>query len=90
MVKKLPEQKGMKPLAVPFSLTILKKCIKYKIDTGLVKHLHLFDLQCLIIQFETQDVLDYLKHQEKERLRSQGIKEVKDISGADAVKFLGR
>lgn len=90
MTKKLPEQKGMKPLAVPFSLTIFKKCIKYGIDTTLVKHLHLFDLQCLIIQLETQDVLAYLRQQEREQLRSQGIKEVKDISGADAIKFLGR
>ena len=90
LVKKLPEQKGIRPLAVPFSLTILKKCVKYRIDAALIKHLHLFDLQCLIMQFETQDILDYLRQKDKEKMRSRGIKEVKDISGADAVKFLGR
>lgn len=90
MVKRLPEQKGIKPLPVPFSLTILKKCVKYRIDTALIKHLHMFDLQCLLIQFETQDIIQYLKEMEKQQMRSQGIKEVKDISGAEAIKFLGR
>ena len=69
---------------------IFKKCVKYRIDTALVKHLHLFDLQCLLMQFETEDIQQYLSQKEKERLRSRGIKEVKDISGSDAVKFLGR
>lgn len=75
---------------MPFSITILKKCIKYRIDSVLIKHLHMFDLQCLLIQFETQDIIQYLKEKEKENMRSRGISEVRDISGADAIKFLGR
>lgn len=42
------------------------------------------------MQFEIEDAKDYLSQQEKERMRAYGIKEIRDISGADAVKFLGR
>lgn len=90
LVKKLPPQKEKKHLAVPFSITVFKKCIKYKISTDLMKSLHFFDLQCLIIQFEIQDIQEYFSAKEKERLKARGIKEVKDISGEDAIKFLGR
>lgn len=80
----------MKTLAVPYSITIFKKCVKYQVDSALMKHLHFFDLQCLLIQFETQDILEYLNTEEQKRLRSKGIKEVRDIEGSEAIKFLGR
>lgn len=90
MVNRLPKEKGMTPLAVPFSITIFKKCVRYQIDSALIKHLHFYDLQCLIMQFEIHDLQEYFKNEQKQRLKSQGIKEIKDISGADAIKFLGR
>ena len=54
----------------------------------LIRHLHFFDLQCLIMQFEADDIQQYLKSEEKARLQSRGIKDISDISGADAIKFL--
>lgn len=77
-------------MAVPYSIRIFKKCIEHRIDFNLVKHLHFFDLECIIIQFEIQRVEEYLEHKEKERLHEQGISEVKHISGAEALKVMGR
>lgn len=90
LVKKLPDKPCKNSLAVPFSITIFKKCIKFRIDTALIKHLHFFDLQCLIIQFEIQEIREYLENEEKKKLQKRGIKDVKQISGAEAIKFLGR
>lgn len=90
MVNKLPKVKSLKTPAVPFSISIFKKCIEHNIDASLVKHLHLYDLQCLIFQFEIDRIKEYLKQKEQEELRKQGIGEVKNISGNDVLKFLGR
>ena len=75
---------------MPYSIRIFKKCTEYKIDFNLAKHLHFFDLECLIIQFEIQKVEEYLNHKEKERLKEQGISEIRRISGNDALAMLGR
>lgn len=90
MVDKLPKSKKTSSLAVPFSLSIFKKCVEYNIDFSLVKHLHFYDLQCLIIQFDINKVKDYLRQEEQKDLNKRGISSVKDISGNDALKFLGR
>ena len=89
MVEKLPKTRGT-PLAVPFSVRIFKKCIENRIDPALIKHLHFFDLQCILMQFEIQNIERYLKSEEDRKLHARGISEVKDISGAEAKRFLGR
>jgi hypothetical protein len=60
------------------------------VSLDLARHLHFYDLQCLLIQFDIQKIEDYLKQEEKSKLQSRGIKDVKDISGADIKKFFGR
>ena len=90
LCKKLPTPKNSMSLAVPLSIRILKKCIQYQIDFEFTKRLHFYDLQCLIIQLEIQDIQQYLKGQEDQKLSKKGIKEIKDISGNEAIKFLGR
>jgi hypothetical protein len=50
----------------------------------------LYDLQCLLIQFDIQNILAYLKSENDQKLREKGIRNVKDISGSEALKFLGR
>ena len=80
----------MTALAVPRSILIFKKCVKHGIDSNLIGHLHFFDLQCLIIQFETQEVLTYIEKENEARLHKKGIKEIKQIDGNQALKFLGR
>lgn len=87
-MKKLPQKKSYAPLAVPLSLKILKKCIEYRIDGDLIRRMHFFDLQCIIIQFDIQKVQEYLDSKEKQRLNSQGISEVRQISGNEALRFL--
>ena len=90
MVDRLPKTKNTNPPTVPFSLRIIKKCIEHGVSTELIKHLHLYDLQCLLIQFDIQRIEEYLKAEEKQNMHKRGIKEIKDIDGAQAVKFLGR
>lgn len=75
---------------MPLSIRILKKCIEHRIDASLIKHLHFYDLQCLIFQFDIAKIQDYLKHRETQDLQKRGIDGIKDISGKDALKFLGR
>lgn len=77
-------------MTVPFSIRIFKKCIEYHIDSLLVKHLHFYDLQCLIFQFEIDKIQEYLRNEERRALQKRGIDSVKDISGNEALKFLGR
>ena len=88
MVNKLPKTKNANTLTVPFSIRIFKKCIEFGVDFALVKHLHLYDLQCLLIQFDTQKVLEYLKSEETKKLRARGISSVRDVSGSEALKLL--
>ena len=87
---KLPKVKNSSSLAVPFSIRIFKKCVEHGIDSSLIKHLHFYDLQCLIFQFEIAKIQDYLRHKESEALQKRGIGAVKDISGNEVLKFLGR
>ena len=90
LIQKLPQSDQHVSLAVPFSIRIFKKCIEHKIDFSLVKHLHFYDLQCLIIQFDIQRIEAYFETENRKRLNAQGIKEVKHVSGSEALKFLGR
>ena len=90
MINKLPKTKNIPPLAVPFSLKIFKRCTEYGVAPELIKHLHMYDLQCLLIQFDIQKIEQYLKSEQNRVLRERGIKEVRDIDGTEAVKFLGR
>ena len=90
MVDRLPKTKNGVYLAVPFSLRVLKRCVEYGVSADLIKHLHLYDLQCLLIQFDIQKIEQYLRSEESRKMRERGIKEIKDIDGSEAVKFLGR
>jgi hypothetical protein len=89
-VDRLPKTKNSAYLAVPFSLRIFKRCTEYGVSSELIRHLHLYDLQCLLIQFDIQKVERYLQEEEKRKMREKGIKEIKDIDGSAAVRFLGR
>ena len=90
LVSKLPKTKSVSSLAVPLSLKIIKKCVEYRVDPALIKHLHFYDLQCLLIQLDIQNIMDYLKSEEKRKLQAHGVREIKDIEGAEVLKFLGR
>lgn len=89
-MNKLPKTKSSSSLPVPFSISIFKKCIDHNIDPAHIKHLHLYDLQCLIIQLEAQRITDYLQRKSSADLQKRNIGEVQDIDGNAALKFLGR
>lgn len=77
-------------LAVPLSILIRKKCVDLRIPAEFVKSMHMTDLQCLILRMEIQNVREHLAYEEKQRLQKQGISQVKDIEGAEVLRFLGR
>lgn len=89
LLKKLPKTRDNSPkLAVPLSIRMYKKCVEHQIDMSLVKHLHFYDLQCLIIQMDISNIRRYLDSKKKDELNARGISEVEKVSGADAVRFL--
>jgi hypothetical protein len=69
LIEKLPKTKNRVSPTVPFSIKIFKRCIDYGVSAELMKHLHLYDLQCLLIQFETQRIEEYLRSEEKRKCR---------------------
>lgn len=88
LIQKVPQNKNDIPLAVPLSIRVLRKCVSRGVDSLLIKHLHFYDLQCLLMQFDIADIESYLEREGKDKLRRRGIAEVREISGAEAVKFL--
>jgi hypothetical protein len=90
LVKQLPSDsvKSGNSVSVPFSLMIRKKCIKHGIDTQMQKTMHLYDLQCLLIQFEIEDVRHCLEEIHKTKLKQRGISGIRHLNGNEALKFL--
>lgn len=80
----------MTPLAVPLSIRIFHKCTLRGIPAELIRHMHFFDLQCLLMRFDIDDAVQYLEQRNKDELHKQGIAEVRDIDGTEALRFLGR
>ena len=89
LIKKLPEAKNRQSLAVPLSIKIYLKCTQYNLDFQLVRHLHFFDLQCVLIKKDIAAIEEYLDKEQKLREQKSGAN-VKEVSGLDAKKFLGR
>lgn len=86
--KKLPIDSTIgsgKRLDVPFFIQIIQNCVKYNIDTNLIKRLHLYDLECLIVQFQIKEVKEYLAMQSKEKGTSNNVK---NVTGNDALAML--
>lgn len=75
---------------VLFSILLLKKCAKFNIDGYVIKSLHMFDLQELIIEFEISEIESYFEHQRKQKMQSRGICEITKVSGNDALRLFGR
>lgn len=72
---------------MPRVLTIMQKCVEHKIQDAFIKNLHFNDLYCLIMSLDISNLRQLIKQQNKLKNKNRNVT-IKDISQADAVKFL--
>lgn len=75
-------------LPVPRVITIYQLCIKHNVPGALIERLHFNDLQLLLMRLDISEIKQILKQQANERQKARGIKEVRELSAGDAVRFL--
>lgn len=71
----------------PRVITIFQKCVELKIQDSMIQRLHFNDLYVLILSLDIANIKAALKRERQVRAANSDT-EVRDISGADAVKFL--
>lgn len=79
---------GQSPLAVPRVITVYQRCIKHHLQDKLITELHFNDLHLLLMHLDIEDIKQILKQKSKEKMRANGIGDVKTLSPNEAVKFL--
>lgn len=73
---------------MPLSLRLLKTAINYKISPELIKTLHFYDLQDLILSFNVSAIKSYLEQEHKAKLENRGIDGVDHINGKNILNYL--
>lgn len=71
----------------PRVITLLQKCVEHKIQDCMIQRLHFNDLYMLILSIDIANIKQLLKRERQSKARTSNV-EVRDISGAEAVKFL--
>lgn len=71
----------------PRIITLLQKCVEHKIQDCLIQRLHFNDLYMLLLSIDIANIKQFIKRERQSKTRSSKT-EVRDISGAAAVKFL--
>lgn len=82
---KTPPEKNS--LNVPRYLTIIRKCAEYQIPDSAIVRSHFNDLYVLIMSLDIANIKQALRRQAAAKWKERGI-QMRDISQADAVKFL--
>jgi hypothetical protein len=62
-------------------------CSSYSIDSALIKNLHFFDLQSIIIDCQIDKVKEYLKAKKQHKEQKDGI-ETRHIEGKEVLNYL--
>lgn len=71
----------------PRVITIMQKCVELKIQDCMIQRLHYTDLYVLILSLDIANIKTALKRERQARAANSNT-DVRDISGAEAVKFL--
>lgn len=74
-------------MTAPRVITLMKKCVDLKIQDCLIQRLHFTDLYVLILTIDIENIKQALKRERQARTKKSNS-EIRDISGAEAVKFL--
>ncbi len=74
-------------LIVPRFITLMAKCVEHKIPDVFIARTHFTDLYVLLLSLDIANIKMQLKQKSK-RVQADRNVNVRDISQADAVKFL--
>ncbi len=74
-------------LIVPRFITLMQKCVEHKIPDVFITRTHFTDLYVLLMSLDIANIKMQLKQKSKDAQKARHI-QVRDISQADAVKFL--
>lgn len=74
-------------LIVPRFITLMQKCVEHKIPDVFITRAHFTDLYVLLMSLDIANIKMQLKQRTKNAQKARNI-QVRDISQADAVKFL--
>ena len=85
--KLYPNGNRNKPMTAPRVITLMKKCVDLKIQDCLIQRLHFTDLYVLILTIDIENIKQALKRERQARAKKSNT-DIRDISGAEAVKFL--
>lgn len=85
--KLFPNGNRNKTMTAPRVITLMKKCVDLKIQDCLIQRLHFTDLYVLILTIDIENIKQALKRERQARTKKSNS-EIRDISGAEAVKFL--
>ncbi|MDR1093445.1 MAG: hypothetical protein LBL66_04780 [Clostridiales bacterium] len=76
------------PLPVPRVITVYQHCVAHGIPGALINGLHYNDLQLLVMSLNIAEARRQLKQHIRDKNLARGIRDVREISAGEAVKFL--
>lgn len=76
-----------KDLIVPRYISLMQKCIEHKVQDCFIRNTHFTDLCVLLYSLDIANIKMALKRKAADDNKKRGVS-VRDISQADAVKFL--
>jgi hypothetical protein len=83
-----PSDGGEKVLAVPRVVTILKSCVRHRIQDALIGRLHFNDLYVLLLGLDIAELREAIKQARRQKDKERGVGEVEILSPTQAAKFL--
>ena len=86
-VKLNPQPDSRPPLPVPRYITIMQKCVEHKIPDVIITQSHFNDLYVLIMSIDIANLKHAIEQTQKSKSKN-GNRVVRDVSAAEAVKFL--
>lgn len=82
-----PSPDSRSPLPVPRYITIMQKCVEHRIPDAIIKNTHFNDLYVLIMSLDIANIKHAIQQIQKAKNQKRGYN-VRDVSAAEAVKFL--
>lgn len=87
LAKLTPQPETAKRLIVPRYITIMQKCVEHRIPDVIITQSHFNDLYVLIMSIDIANLKHAIQQARKAQNKNRNYN-VRDVSAADAVKFL--
>lgn len=82
-----PDENRKIDLTVPRYVSIMQKCVEHKIQDVFIRNSHFNDLYVLIMSIDIANLKQMIKQARSAKMKQRNMN-VRDVSQADAVKFL--